>query len=160
MFRIKTKESYHSQAHGFTLVEVIVAGAIMIILCIGTLTVFNYAVKINRGESIRMQALSVLQQEVEYYRSLKFIPSIPGTPPVQGWDNDLSQGTHNRPQRKSADGKYPFNIVVTVTNLPAGTADIDCKFKEIHIVATPASTETGWLGNLGTDVTIQRVRAN
>ncbi len=60
--------------NGFTLVEVVVAASIMIILCVGLLTVFSYVTKINRGENLRMQALSVLQKEIEHYRSLKFIP--------------------------------------------------------------------------------------
>ena len=62
------------QLHGFTLVEVIVAASIMIILCVGILTVFSYVVKVNRGENLRAQALSVMQAEVEYYRGLKFVP--------------------------------------------------------------------------------------
>ena len=58
----------------------------MIVLCVGTLTVFSYAVRINRGNNLRTQALSVLQLEVEYYRSLKFVPV--------GTDAALNHGTY------------------------------------------------------------------
>jgi type II secretory pathway pseudopilin PulG len=54
---------------GFSLVEVIVAGALMIVICVGVLTVFSYVTNINRGNNIRTQALSALQQEIEFYRS-------------------------------------------------------------------------------------------
>jgi type II secretory pathway pseudopilin PulG len=76
-------------ANGFTLVEVIVAASIMIILCVGILSVFSYVTKINRGENLRMQALSVLQKEVEHYRSLKFVP---------GAETDANLPSHRAPE--------------------------------------------------------------
>lgn len=146
---------------GFTIPEVIVAGSIMIILCVGTLTVFSYVVKINRGNNLRMQALSILQKEVEYYRSLKFVPGLGTAGDLNNHRSaEIRAGTHNRPQATAADGRV-FNINVVVTNLPAGTAEEACKFKEITINAVPAVTEReAWLQNLGTNVTIQRVRSN
>ena len=143
------------RAAGFTLVEVIIAGTIMIILCVGTLTTFSYAVKINAGNNLRSQAQSVLQQEAEYYRSLKFVPS--------GADADMDAGTHNRPNRTSADGTA-FTMTADVTNLPLwdGTASTNttATMKEITITATPVNAQAGWLANLHTTLTIQRVRAN
>lgn len=146
---------------GFTLIEVIIAGSIMIILCIGTLTVFSHAVKINSGNNLRAQAQSVLQQEVEYYRSLKFVPGLETQADLVNHRNaDLYAGNIARPQRTSADGKV-FNITVTVTNVaPGGADEAHCKYKEITIAATPAAAQTGWLANLRTNVTVQRVRAN
>jgi type II secretory pathway pseudopilin PulG len=141
------------RSSGFTIPEVIIAGSIMIVLCVGTLTVFSYAVKINRGNNLRTQALSVLQLEVEYYRSIKFVPV--------GTDPALNEGTYaNVRQRTAADGRV-FNISVIVTNLPAGTADSACRFKQIDIRADPVVAEReAWLQNLDTRVTIQRVRSN
>jgi type II secretory pathway pseudopilin PulG len=141
--------------NGFTLVEVIVAASIMIILCVGILTVFSYVVKVNRGENVRLQALSVLQQKVEYYRSLRFSP--------YGTSIDLdSRAETNVGTLTSADGRV-FNILVSVDDDPY-TAGIQAntlsKFKEIKITAVPAAAETGWLSNLRTTVTIQRVRTN
>ncbi|MBA3352180.1 MAG: type II secretion system protein, partial [Blastocatellia bacterium] len=66
-----TRSNRPGRAGGFTLIEVILAGGIMIILCVGTLTVFSHAVRINSGNNLRAQAQSVLQEEVEYYRSLR-----------------------------------------------------------------------------------------
>src|SRR5436190_16046460 len=95
---------------GFTLIEVIIATGIMVILCIGTLTVFSHATKINRGNNLRAQAQSVLQQEVEYYRSLKFIPGAETAadldnhrPVSDGLRGSAAGITYSRPQRTSAD---------------------------------------------------------
>lgn len=137
---------------GFTIPEVIIAGLIMIILSVGIMSVFTNVIQRNRGENLRMQALSVLQQEVEFYRSLKFIPV--------GSSTQLNAGTYNNVRtRTSQDGRV-FNISVVITNLPGGTSDADSKFKEITITAVPAVAESGWLANLNTNVTLQRVRSN
>jgi hypothetical protein len=54
-----------------------------------------------------------------------------------------------------------FNISVTVVNIsPTPITEQTCRFKEITINATPSVAETGWLADLKTNVTIQRVRIN
>jgi type II secretory pathway pseudopilin PulG len=139
---------------GFTIPEVIVAGVIMIIICVGTLTVFTTAVRYNRGNNLRMQALSVLQLEAEYYRQLKFVPV--GTP------TSLNAATYtNVRQRTAADGRV-FNITVVITNVdPAGSNESTVQLKQIAIRARPVVAENeGWLQNLGTNLTIQRTRSN
>ena len=141
--------------NGFTIPEVIVAGTIMIILCVGTLTAFSFAIQINRGNNLRMQALSVLQEQVEFYRSIKFVPV--GTNPLL----NEAGSPHNLGVQTSADGRA-FNVSAVVTNIPAGTADSAATLKQITITATPVVVETGWLSNsnLNTQVTLQRVRSN
>src|SRR3982751_3151474 len=62
---------------GFTLIEVMVAGSLMITLAVGVLSVFSYAVQLNAGNNLRAQALTVLQKEIERYRAMKFVPSSP-----------------------------------------------------------------------------------
>jgi len=153
MFTSTAKTRKIERSRGFTIPEVIVAGSIMIVLCVGTLSVFAFVVRINRGNNLRMQALSVLQQEVEFYRSLKFVPV--------GTDPQLNQGTYtNVRQHTTPDGRV-FNVTVVIANVPAGTADSASTFKQITITATPVVAERErWLQNLHTDVTIQRVRSN
>lgn len=155
------KKPISNHQTGFTIVEVIVAASIMIVLCVGILSVFSYVVKINRGENLRAQALSVLQAEVEYYRSIKFVPGAETAADLNNHRNlELRAGTHTRPPRTSADGRV-FNITVTVVNVaPPSTVEELCRYKEIRIVAVPQVAENGWLANLRTDVTIQRVRSN
>lgn len=154
---LRTKEKSGSivqniNARGFTIPEVIVAGSIMIILCVGTMTAYVQAIKLNRGNNLRMQALAVLQLEVEFYRSLKFVPV--------GTDNLLNAGTFtNVRTRQSADGRV-FNISVVIEDLQTA-ANGTPTFKEINISAVPQIAETeGWLQNLNTQVTVQRVRSN
>ncbi len=153
-----------NRENGFTLIEVLVAGSIMIILSIGILTVFSYAVNINRGENIRAQALSALQLEVEYYRSLKFVPGAQTTADLPNHrDPNLRAGTHTLSPVTTADLRV-FNVSAVVTNLqhkPSTTVDeAHSIYKEITITAVPQVAETGWLANLRTTVTIQRVRSN
>jgi len=140
---------------GFTIPEVIVAAVILIIICVGTLETFTFATRINRGNYLRMQALSVLQKNVEYYRSLKFVPV--------GSDAQMLEGTYNLGTQTSADGRA-FTVTATVVNLPAvDTTDAACTLKQITITAYPTTQENeGWLSNtsLNTRVTFQRVRAN
>lgn len=151
-----------SDERAFTIPEVIVASFILIIICVGTAQTFVFATRINRGNNLRMQALAVLQREVEEFRSFKFTPINP--------DARLNGGSY--PNYKtggsapvSADGRA-FNISVTIDN-DVATGGIQTgnesttTFKEITIRAIPQVAESeGWLQNLGTEVTIQRVRSN
>lgn len=143
-----------SKRNGFTIPEVIVAGIIMIILCVGTLTAFTFAVRVNRGNNLRMQALSVLQLEVEYYRSLRYTPAAP--------DPGLNEGTYTNVRQRTAADNRVFNITVVIANTsPASATNATATFKQITITATPVVAENeGWLQNLNTNVTLQRVRSN
>src|ERR1051325_328125 len=156
----KKSRTMLTNTSGFTIPEVLVAASLMIILCVGTLSVFAYVVKINRGNNLRMQALSVLQFEVEYYRSLRFVPSTTLTAPELNGTVKTLIGTHD-----SKDGRT-FDVYLTIDNDPA-TAGIQTagndttKFKEITIEAVPHIAENeAWLQSLNTKVTIQRVRSN
>ena len=159
-FFTRSSNNKIQRSQGFTLDEVVVAASIMIILSVGLLSVFSYVTKINRGENLRMQALSVLQKEIEYYRSLKFKPA--------GTSTALNGGSYPNIRTPASDDGRVFNISVMIDNDPytagiqtsANVAEANCKFKEIKITATPQTAETGWLANLRTEVTIQRVRGN
>ena len=144
---------------GFTLVEVIVAGSILIILCVGTLVIFAQGIKLNRGNDVRMQAMTVLQQYVERYRALKYQPV--GPDPLLNGRTQTTIAT----AVPSANGML-FDVTVTIDNDPYTTdvqtstdfPEVNCKFKEITITATPHNPETGWLQELHTTVTFRRVR--
>jgi prepilin-type N-terminal cleavage/methylation domain-containing protein len=142
---------------GFTLIEVLIAASIMIILCVGTLSVFSYAIKLNTGNNMRSQALTVLQAEAEFYRSLKFKPSATIT------DTRLIAGDYTLDPRASADGTV-FNVTVSISNIshldPANPSETNCTLKQIVIRTVMANPQPGWLANLRTELTILRVRAN
>ena len=151
--QVSTQIQPRKRASGFTLIEVLVAASIMVILCVGVLSVFSFAVQINAGNNLREQALTVLQKEVEYYRSLKYVPNQTQTDPA------LVAGTYTRPDRTSEDGTV-FHISVQITNVSIDTTETGCTLKQIKVTATPAVQRSGWLANLHTDVTFQRVRSN
>lgn len=139
---------------GFTIPEVIIAGVILIIICVGTAQTFVVATRYNRANNLRMQALSVLQKNVEYYRSLKFVPV--------GTDTLLNEGTHALGNQQSKDLQW-FTVTATVVNLPVGTAEGTATLKEITIEAYPQVADPeSWLSNanLNTRVTVQRTRGN
>src|SRR5690349_1210464 len=168
VLKMRNKTTAVRSRSGFTVVEVIVAGSIMIVLCIGTLTMYSYAVKINMGNNVRSQAQSVLQKQVEVYRSAKFVPTY--TDPLLIANSYPATSTVD-----SIDPSDPrnlkFDVTVTIDNDPT-TAAVDksetmsdgsaCKFKQITITAVPhdAALQQGWLSNLNATVTFQRVRAN
>jgi prepilin-type N-terminal cleavage/methylation domain-containing protein len=143
---------------GFTLPEVLIAAVILIVLAVGTLSVFSYVVRINRGENLRSQALTVMQKEIEHYRSLKYVPVASGLTSAELTACPRTQITFGAPFT-SADGQQ-FDLFVTIDNIPAGTEDAT-NFKQIMIEAKPTIPERDvWLQNLNTSVTFQRVRSN
>ncbi len=147
----------NSRNDGFSLVEVIIATVVMVILCVGTLTVFTHAVRINRGNNLRAQAQTVLQKEAEYYRSLKFLPI--------GSSPDLNGGTYNNVRTRTTPDGRAFYVSVVIDNDPYTTGvqvggETTCKFKEIKITVVPVIAESGWLADLKTNLVLQRVRAN
>lgn len=150
--KMKTKNKNQS---GFSLIEVVTAMLITIVLMLGTLTVFTFAVQYNRGNNLRSQALTVLQQEAETYRSKKFIPSSYA---------DLTAGTYSNQDRTSVDGTV-FSVTTTIDNDPV-TAGIQtsnestCTLKEIKITVTPKYGEAEWEKAIAATLTIQRVRGN
>jgi Tfp pilus assembly protein PilV len=150
-----TKRIAGNERAGFTLVEVMVAGVLMIILAVGLLTVSSHAVMLNRGNNIRIQAQSALQAEAEYYRSLRFVPV--------GSDPAMNANTYTRPNRITADNSnFAISVQIINKNLVNGSVSNDstATLKEITITASPAVAQTGWLANLNTNLTIQRVRGN
>jgi len=147
---------------GFTLVEVIIAGMILVILCVGVLTVFEQVIKLNRGNSIRTQALSVLQKKVELYRAMKFEPVAPD--PLLAGHDKVTTDTGVA----SADGTL-FDVAVTIDNDPytngvqtatsaPAVQESACQFKEITVEATPHNAQAAWITAVKTKVTFQRVR--
>lgn len=154
---LKRRHASRRSARGFTLPEVLVAATIMIILAVGTLSVFSYVVRLNRGENLREQSLSVMQKEIEHYRSLKYVPNSSGLTSAELAARPKTKITVGAPFH-SADGRE-FDLFVTITNI--GGDDATANLKEITIEAKPTIPERdGWLQQLDTSVTFQRVRAN
>jgi Tfp pilus assembly protein PilV len=146
---------------GFTIPEVIIAGVILIILGVGLLSAYTFVIKLNHISNVRAQALTVLQREVEQFRSFRFVPGTTNPNLTAGEKLNYKTGV------LSSDG-FAFNISVWVDNDPLDTVgpalnaipDVDCKFKQIKIVAVLQNAPADWSSNLSTEVEIQRVRSN
>src|SRR3954469_2813345 len=95
MRKIFLKRIAGNENCGFTLVEVLMAAVLMIILCVGILTLARTAGKLNQGNNLRIQAQTALRAEAEYYRRLKFVPV--------GSDTAMNANTYTRPNRITAD---------------------------------------------------------
>ena len=95
---------------GFSLIEVAVAMVIVLIALLGVVTSFTYAITYNAGNNSRMQALAVLQEEVERLRSLKFTPGVT--------DADLAGGTKT-PRTVVSPNGGTFSVRVFIDNDPA-----------------------------------------
>jgi type II secretory pathway pseudopilin PulG len=145
---------------GFSLVELVIAILVMTVMLLGTLTVFTFAVQYNRGNNLRSQALSVLQQEAEIYRSSKFTPAVT--------DATLLGGVKTTKIATAADGTA-YLVNTTVDNDPA-TSGIQssetmpsgspCTLKEIKITVTPQNAQAAWQRAVVAEVVIQRVQGN
>ena len=153
---------------GFTLVEVIIALVILMISVMGIFAVFTYATVYNTGNSMRSQALSILQQEVEKIRSAKFTPTItdnytPGTP--DDGRRDLRGGTKAARTETAINGTtYTVQTIVDndpFTPLVQNDTDVpNPRLKEITLTVTPQSNNSGWVVANPVMVVFRRVRAN
>lgn len=153
---------------GFTLVEVIIALVILMISVMGIFAVFTYATVYNTGNSMRSQALSVLQGEVEKIRSAKFTPTItdnytPGTP--DDGRRDLTGGTKAARTVTAINGTtYTVQTIVDndpfTTGIQNDAATPSPRLKEITLTVTPQSNNSGWVVANPVRVVYRRVRAN
>jgi type II secretory pathway pseudopilin PulG len=141
---------------GFSLVEVMIALLILMIAIMGVFAAFTYATVYNTGNSRRSQALSVLQQEVELLRSLKF------NPPPAVIDPSLAGGV-KAPKTVIAADSATYIVEVTVDDDPftAGVqTDATKTIKEITLAVTPLGSNNTWVTANRTRVIFRRVRSN
>ncbi|MEJ7847282.1 MAG: prepilin-type N-terminal cleavage/methylation domain-containing protein [Pyrinomonadaceae bacterium] len=146
---------------GFSLIEVIIALVILMIVVMGVFAAFTYATVYNTGNSRRSQALSVLQQEVELLRSLKFNPVV--APAVI--DARLAGGVKTAQTVTAADNSvYLVNVTVDddpfTANNPLPQVDVTKTIKEITVTVTPAGSNGTWITANATRAVFRRVRSN
>ena len=141
---------------GFSLIEVVIALVIIMIALLGVFYAFTYAITYNAGNNTRAQALSVLQQEIELMRSVKFGPNYT--------DTLLLGGTHTRPTVTAANGNV-YRVVHVIDNDPltTGVQDDDTvkpPLKEVTITVTLDAPSPGWQTAVPATVVLRRTRGN
>lgn len=143
---------------GFSLVEVIIALVVFLIVMLGLVVVFTYAVNYNSGNNARSQALAVMQQEVELLRSAKFVPSIGKTDAVLLGGEKTSRPPTFAPAN---GGTYLVQITVDDDPFTPGVQVDDTKtLKEITVTVTLASPTPGWQTAVPAKAVLRRTRAN
>jgi prepilin-type N-terminal cleavage/methylation domain-containing protein len=152
---------------GFTLIEVSMALMILLVALLGIFATITYAVNYNAGNNSRAQALSVLQREIELYRSAKFTPEITDnyTPSSSTDDKrDLTGGTKTTRIITAADGgRYKVDIKVDNDIATSGiqaTGESTTTLKEISITVALDNPTPGWQSSVPTTVVLRRTRAN
>ena len=143
-----------SDESGFSLIEVCIAMVVFLIAVLGVFVAFAYAVNYNAGNTSRAQALALLQQKVEYMRSLRFVPT--------STDSQLTGG-EKAPEIVTAPDGNPYRLDVVVDDNPITEAvDIDptTRFKEIRVTASLERPTPGWQTSVPATVILQRVRGN
>jgi prepilin-type N-terminal cleavage/methylation domain-containing protein len=142
---------------GFTLVETTCALVIILIALLGVAVSFTYAITYNAGNQARVQALAMLQQEVEQIRAAKFTPTVT--------DPSLTGGVKATRSVLSPTGTH-FTIQDTVDNDPftAGVQDDlavpNPTLKEITVTTRLEAPSPGWQTAVPATVVLRRTRSN
>ena len=141
---------------GFSLIEVVLALLILMIAVMGVFAAFTYSTVYNSGNSQRSHALSVMQQEVELLRSIKF------NPPPAVIDASLSGGVKATKTVVAADNvSYLVDVTVDDDPFTAGVqTDATKTMKEITLVVTPLGGTNQWIAANRAAVVFRRVRSN
>ncbi|MFL6467571.1 MAG: prepilin-type N-terminal cleavage/methylation domain-containing protein [Pyrinomonadaceae bacterium] len=141
---------------GFSLIEITIALVILMVVVMGVFAAFTYSTVYNTGNNGRSQALSVLQDEVETLRAVKFNPPPAVVAP------ELAGGVKAAKTRQAADGAT-YLVDVTVDDdpfTPGVQTDATKTIKEITLTVTPLGTANTWITANRTQVIFRRVRSN
>ena len=141
---------------GFSLVEITIALVILMVVVMGVFAAFTYSTVYNTGNSRRSNALSVLQEEVETMRTLKFNPPPAVVAP------ELAGGVKASRTRTGPDGAT-YLVDVTVDDDPFTDGiqtDATKTIKEITLAITPLGSANTWVTANRTQVIFRRVRSN
>ncbi len=145
--------------NGFSLVEVTIAMVVCLVVMLGLVTVFTFAVSYNAGNNSRSQALAIMQQQVELARSAKFTRNKTDNDPSRF---DLTGGTKAAKIVNGADGGR-FRVAISVDDdatTPAIDVNSTTTLKEIIISVTLDSPSPGWQTAIPAKVILRRTKAN
>ncbi len=152
---------------GFSLVEVTIAMVICLVVMLGLVTVFTFAVSYNAGNNSRSQALAIMQEHVELARSAKFTRNKTDDGSSRF---DLTGGTKTPFKVNSADGNKFIVQVVVDDDYACPGIQPDTAFcassvqpatlKEVTISVTLDSPSPGWQTAIPAKVILRRTRAN
>ncbi|MDQ1707720.1 MAG: hypothetical protein QOJ88_931 [Pyrinomonadaceae bacterium] len=137
---------------GFTLIEACIALVLMLIVALGSASLFSYSIYNNSGGTDRATSLAIAQQAMERLRSAKFNSTTT--------DASLNAGTW--PQSGIARAGRLFKLTVVIDDNPATPAlDVDAttNLKSITVTVMPQSIGRGWAFGAGGTITLVTQRA-
>ena len=148
---------------GFTLIETAIALVILMVMALGSASLFAYSVYNNSGGSDRAQTLALAQQAMERLRHARF--SLGGTDAILAAGVQPAQivrrGGQNPQDPQDPTGRS-FRIVATIDDNPA-TAAVDVNtlttLKSISVTVTPLGAGASWATGTGGAVTITTLRS-
>jgi Tfp pilus assembly protein PilV len=129
---------------GFTLIETMIGLVIMMIVALGSASLFAYAVRNNAGGNDRAQSLAIAQQALETIRNARYTVTVTDT---------YLQATSATPAPLivNRDGRQ-FSLITRVE-------DTSPTLKTITLTVTPRGANTVWSSQPVTIVT-QRARSD
>ena len=136
---------------GFTLLEAIIALLLMLIVALGSASLFSFSIYNNSGGSDRATSLAIAQQELESLRSAQFNATT----------TDASLAGATTVQTVVVE-RRTFRLTTTIDDVPATTGpDVDptTNLKGITVTVVPLSIARGWAFGAGGTVTLFTQRA-
>ena len=117
---------------GFSLLEAVIALLLMLIVALGSASLFSFSIYNNSGGSDRATSIAIAQQALERLRSAQFNSTTT--------DPSLNAGTTVQAGVVRASRK--FTLTVTIT-------DITTTLKSITVTVVPESIGKGWAFGAG-----------
>jgi len=139
--RQKRRSEARGGERGFTLIETTIGLVIMMIVALGSASLFAYSVRNNGGSNDRAQALAIAQQALETLRNARytvtvtdtFLEETPASPPP--------------PLVVNRDGRLYY--------LGVKVEDTTATLKTITLTVTPQTSSMLWSGESVTIVTLR-----
>ncbi|MEP6743808.1 MAG: prepilin-type N-terminal cleavage/methylation domain-containing protein [bacterium] len=126
-----------SRQQGFTMLEAVIALLLMLIVALGSASLFSFSIYNNSGGSDRAVSLAIAQQAMEALRGATFNSTTT--------DARLNAGTVTQ-NGVLRDGRS-FTVTRTV-------ADVSTTLKSITITVRSQSIVTGWASGAGGTITL------
>ncbi|HVG36048.1 MAG TPA: prepilin-type N-terminal cleavage/methylation domain-containing protein [Pyrinomonadaceae bacterium] len=136
---------------GFTLIETTIGLVIMMIVALGSATLFAYAVRNNSGGNDRAQSLAIAQQALETLRNARYTVTV--------MDPRLQATTATPPPATLWRENRPYTMIVRIDDMPPPPGSTVTVMKTITISVTPQRASTVWSRGTVTIVT-QRARSD
>ena len=137
---------------GFTLLESVIAMVLMLVVALGSASLFSYSIYNNSGGADRATSLAIAQQQIERLRSARFTSTVT--------DANLNAGTPVTSTVVS-DGRQ-FRLTVAIDDNPSTDAiDVNAatNLKGITVTVVSQSIGRGWAFGSGGTITLFTQRA-